>query len=111
MQKVAFREYVKSLGLHYTFIEGGWWLTNTIPFPHRVSEQLVAPRIYYGDKQKRTAYTTFGTLAALVPKIVVDERTLDQTVMLYDGEMTLGEAYAWAEKVSGEDFSDFPQAS
>lgn len=43
----------------------------------------------------------------MVPRIIADPRTLNQTVVAHDGEITLNEAWKIAEKVTGEDFSDY----
>ncbi|KIY63603.1 NAD(P)-binding protein [Cylindrobasidium torrendii FP15055 ss-10] len=106
-KKLGVRDFVKELGLPHTFIEVGWWFINLLPFPHATPETLLSPKKYVGDKQKKLIISTLHTIGLFITKVLTDPRTLNQTVVIHDGEMTLGEAYALAEKTTGEDFSDY----
>ncbi len=68
---------------------------------------MLTPKNYIGDRQKKVVYSTVKSLALLVVRVIDDPRTLNQTVIACDGETNIDEAWAIAEKVSGEDFSDY----
>ncbi|KIY66810.1 NAD(P)-binding protein [Cylindrobasidium torrendii FP15055 ss-10] len=105
--KLDLREYIKELGLPYTFIEDGWWIRAFFPYPHAHPASPVSPKNYVGDKKQKVIISTFDTIGLLTSKVLKDPRTLNKTVVVHDGEMTLEEAYAWGEKITGEDFSDY----
>ncbi|KAF9019741.1 NAD(P)-binding protein, partial [Hymenopellis radicata] len=107
--KLDIREYIKELGVPYTFIEVGWWLQLLFPYPHATpaSMSMLTPKNYIGDRRKKLAYSTVKSLASLVVRIIDDLRTINQTVIACDGETNVDEAWAIAEKISGEDFSDY----
>ncbi|KAF9052314.1 NAD-P-binding protein [Hymenopellis radicata] len=105
--KLDVRDYVKELGLAYTFIEVGWWLSGMFPYPHATPENFFITKTYVGDRQKKLLFTDLKTIGAFVAHILDDPRTLNQTVVTSDGEANLDEVYALANKISGEDFSDF----
>ncbi|KAF8901814.1 hypothetical protein CPB85DRAFT_1377277 [Mucidula mucida] len=107
--KLDIRQFIKELGIPYTFIEVGWWLPLLFPYPHAAPASLsvLTPKNYIGDRQKKVVYSTVKSLALLVVRVIDDPRTLNQTVIACDGETNIDEAWAIAEKVSGEDFSDY----
>ena len=72
-------------------------------------DTIFNPKSYVGDRQKKALWTVPQTTAAFVRRIVNDPRTLNKTVMISDGQADLNEIWAVAEKVSGEDFSDYPR--
>ncbi|KIY66232.1 NAD(P)-binding protein [Cylindrobasidium torrendii FP15055 ss-10] len=105
--KLDVREFIKELGLPYTFIEVGWWIVNMFPYAHAIPESLLAQKNYVGDQQTKQIISTFSTIGSLTPKVVNDPRTLNQTVLIHDGEMTTAEGYELGSKITGEDFSDY----
>ncbi|KAJ8474130.1 hypothetical protein ONZ45_g16059 [Pleurotus djamor] len=109
--KLDVREYIKSLGLSYTFVEVGWWLLGMIPPPHALPHTIIAAKSYVGDKDKKLIWSTLPTIGAFVERIIRDPRTVNQTVIAHDGELTQAEAWQVAEEVSGEDFSDYYKVS
>ncbi len=100
---------MKELELPYTFIEVGWWFQLLFPWPHAIPETLLTPKFYVGDREKKVLYTSLKSIALFVARIINDPRTLNQTVITSDGEASLNETWPVAEKVSGEDFSDYPR--
>lgn len=78
---------------------------------HSATDTLLTHKSYPGDKKQKTIYSTMPTIGTLAARIVADPRTLNQTVVAYDGEISLGETWAIAEKVTGEDFSDYYHVS
>ncbi|KAF9020775.1 NAD-P-binding protein [Hymenopellis radicata] len=105
--KLGVRDYIKELGLSYTFIEVGWWLQGMFPYPHATPENFFITKTYVGDRQQKTLYIDVNSIGTFVARILADPRTLNQTVIAYDGEANLDEVYPVANRISGEDFSDF----
>ncbi|KAJ8689532.1 hypothetical protein PTI98_012430 [Pleurotus ostreatus] len=64
---------------------------------------------YAGNRAQKLVYSTLSTTARMVAHIIVDSRTLNQTVVAYDGETSISETWKIAKKVIGEDFSDYPR--
>ncbi|KIY68783.1 NAD(P)-binding protein [Cylindrobasidium torrendii FP15055 ss-10] len=106
--KLDVREYIKSLGLSYTFIEVGWWMQLAFPCSHKVEESWAFPKSFYGPMGARNMYVSLDSIGALVGRVIEDERTLNHTVAVFDVEYTHAEIVKIAEEVSGEDFSDYP---
>ncbi|KAG9225639.1 hypothetical protein CCMSSC00406_0007496 [Pleurotus cornucopiae] len=109
--KLGIRDYIKELGLPHTFIEVGWWLSGMFPPPHSARNTLMTQKVYVGDRSQKLIYSTLPTIGKMVARIIVDPRTLNQTVVVYDGEISINETWKVAAKVTGEDFSDYPKAS
>ncbi len=107
LQKLDVRDYIKELGLPYTFIEVGWWLQGLFPYPHALPENIFVTKTYFGDRQKKVLYTELNSIGTFVARILADPRTLNQTVITSDGEATVNDIYTVASKISGEDFFDF----
>ncbi|KAF8920533.1 NAD-P-binding protein [Mucidula mucida] len=105
--KLDVRDYIKELGLPYTFIEVGWWLQGLFPYPHALPENIFVTKTYFGDRQKKVLYTELNSIGTFVARILADPRTLNQTVITSDGEATVNDIYTVASKISGEDFFDF----
>ncbi|KAG9225644.1 hypothetical protein CCMSSC00406_0007501 [Pleurotus cornucopiae] len=109
--KIGIHEYIEEIGLPYTFIYVGWWLTFMWPTPHSEHNTLDTPKFYAGSKDQKLIYSTFPSIGKLVARIIADPRTINQTVVAHDGEITLRETWGIGEKVTGEDFSDYYKAS
>ncbi|KAF7419610.1 hypothetical protein PC9H_002201 [Pleurotus ostreatus] len=94
--KLEVRDYIKELRFPHTCIEVG---ANT----------LMTQKNYAGNRAQKLVYSTLSTTARMVAHIIVDSRTLNQTVVAYDGETSISETWKIAKKVIGEDFSDYPR--
>ncbi len=77
------------------------------PYPHATPENSFITKTYVGDRQQRVLYTELHSIGTFVARILADPRTLNQTVIAYDGEANLDDIYTVASKISGEDFFDF----
>ncbi|KIY64435.1 NAD(P)-binding protein [Cylindrobasidium torrendii FP15055 ss-10] len=106
-KKLDVREYIKELGLPYTFIEVGWWLSILLPCTHAAKASPVTPKNRVGNQDRKTIISSWQTIGLLTAKVLNDPRTLNQVVVVHDGEMSPKEAFALGEKVTGEDFSDY----
>ncbi|KAF9489809.1 NAD-P-binding protein [Pleurotus eryngii] len=109
--KLGIRDYIKELGLPHTFVEVGWWLSGLFPPLHSARNTLMTQKVYVGDRSQKLIYSTLPTIGKMVARIIVDPRTLNQTVVAYDGEISINETWKVAAKVTGEDFSDYPKVS
>ncbi|KAG9225638.1 hypothetical protein CCMSSC00406_0007495 [Pleurotus cornucopiae] len=108
--KLGIRDYIKELGLPHTFIEVGWWLLGMLPPLHSAANTLLTQKYYIGNRDQKLVYSTLSTIGKMVAHIIIDPRTLGQTVVVYDGEI-INETWGVTEKVTGEDFSDYPKVS
>ena len=109
IQKLNIREYIKELGLPYTIIEVGWWLQQLFPYPHSMPYTPLTPKHYVGDRQQKLLVSTLDSIGLFVARIIADPRTLNQIVVVHDGEVTLSETWALGAELTGEDFSDYPR--
>ncbi len=77
------------------------------PYPHATPENFFITKTYVGDRQKKVLYTELNSIGTFVARILADPRTLNQTVITYDGEASLNDVSPVVNRISGEDFSDF----
>ncbi|KAJ7583234.1 hypothetical protein C8J56DRAFT_790643 [Mycena floridula] len=103
--KYAIRDSIVDLGLPYAFIQVGCWLEFLTPVPHSMN----MPTDFIGKGDKKVAYTAYKNIGELVLRIIQDSCTLNQVVMACDGEATQQEIWNVCERVSGEDFYDYPR--
>ncbi|KAK1227964.1 hypothetical protein PQX77_009011 [Marasmius sp. AFHP31] len=107
--KLATRELIKQEDIPYTFIQVGTWAHMLFPAPHSAKDD--AQNAFYGTGEVKTAYIGLERVGDFVARIISDERTLNKTVQVYDGEATLEEAWSLGSKVSGENFDDYKRFS
>ncbi|EIW53909.1 NAD-P-binding protein [Trametes versicolor FP-101664 SS1] len=101
--KLAIREFVKELGVPYTFIDVGWWMQLTLPLPTRSASRL-KPLTYqiHGPGDDKMLVTDIAHIGTYVARIVADPRTLYQAVIIWEDEVTQLEAHEIGERLSGE---------
>lgn len=78
-----------------------------ISVPHKSdSTSPLAPRLrsFYGDGETKTAITNRDHIGDFVARIIADERTLNQYVLVHETEVTQKEIYEVCSRVAGEDF-------
>ncbi|KIY68784.1 NAD(P)-binding protein [Cylindrobasidium torrendii FP15055 ss-10] len=103
-------EFVHELGLPFTFIEAAWWLMMLLPLPRSYMDKFLpqtqaqAQRTYAGDMHKRITISTLDSIGIFTAKILADPRTLNKSVLIHDGDMSLAEAFTYAKKVTKKDF-------
>ncbi|KAI0359478.1 NAD-P-binding protein [Trametes cingulata] len=102
-EKLAIREFVKELGVPYTFIDVGWWMQLSLPLPSR-SDVWRKESTYevHGDGTKKMLVTDLRHIGTYVARIVADPRTLNQAVIVWEDEVTDLEAHEIGERISGE---------
>ncbi|OCH86118.1 NAD(P)-binding protein [Obba rivulosa] len=102
--KLYIRDFVKQLGIGYTFIDVGWWMQLALPYrstsqsPRRIQSHEV-----YGGGDKKMLLTNLDHIGDYVARIVADERTLNQYVIVWEDEVTQLQAREIGERVSGDD--------
>lgn len=104
IKKLAIRDYIRTLGVPYTFVEIGWWLQLAFPYPPGSFEDSLFAQLFnnvYGDGEKKNALTDMSRVGDLVARILLDERAVNQTIFYHETEMTQTEAWEVAQRVSG----------
>ena len=107
-QKLAIRAFVRELGIPYTFIDVGWWMQLILPPPTSspLTPLVTWSRERLGTGNVKNAVTSYDDIGHFVAHIIVDPRTLNQHVFCWGEEVTLNEAYAVGDRVSGENLSE-----
>lgn len=97
-------DYIKELGLGYTFIDVGWWMHLVCPEGTH-SPSWFGPQSYeiYGSGDRKIILTEPDAIGKYVARIIANERTLNQYVMIWEDELTLLEAMIICEQQSGEE--------
>ncbi|OSC98812.1 NAD-P-binding protein [Trametes coccinea BRFM310] len=102
-QKLAIQDFIKELGVPYTFIDVGWWMQLALPLPERSAfiMKALTYEIYNngGAKMLLTARDHIGTYVA---RIIADSRTLNNAVIIWEDERTQLEQHEIGERASGE---------
>ncbi|KZT03606.1 NAD(P)-binding protein [Laetiporus sulphureus 93-53] len=94
--KLEIHDYIKQLGLGYTFIDIGWWTQLTLPSP--LLSSLSYKIIGKGDK--KLLVTDVTHVGPYVARIIADERTLNHSVIVWEDEVTLLDVKRLVEKYS-----------
>ncbi|KAI5885530.1 NAD(P)-binding protein [Schizophyllum commune H4-8] len=99
LQKLAIRDYIRSLGLGHTFIEVGFWCESLLPYPPSYKGNPIAEMsyLYRGPGDIPTAVTALASVGTFVARILGDPRTLNQTVFVYDDHVTTADLFRIAE--------------
>ncbi|KAL1696252.1 hypothetical protein GGG16DRAFT_121094 [Schizophyllum commune] len=101
-KKLAIRDYVKQSGVGHTFIEVGWWAQNTVPYPPEIPGlHADFSHTVFGSGDVPFAVTDLLHIGDCVARIIQDERTLNQTVFIWEDEITLNKVWEVAEAKLG----------
>ncbi|KAI0364821.1 NAD-P-binding protein [Pilatotrama ljubarskyi] len=104
-EKLAIREFIQELGVPYTFIDVGWWMQFVLPLPARSKvPEAVKEWTYalHGDGTHKTLVTDLRHIGTYVARVVVDPRTLNRAVMVWEDEKTDVEIHEIGERLSGD---------
>ncbi|KAJ8455414.1 hypothetical protein ONZ51_g12470 [Trametes cubensis] len=102
-QKLAVRDFIKEVGVPYTFIDVGWWMQLSLPLPERSGGPMkTRSHTVYGPGNDKTLVTDLKHIGTYVARVVADPRTLNQAVIIWEDEVTQLEAHEIGERVSGE---------
>jgi hypothetical protein len=101
-QKLRIREYVRALGVPYTFVQAGRWAHLALPSPRGAEvgdgRATAVSRRVHGSGDTACAVMDTGRLAELLVRILLDPRTENQTVFCWEDEVTQNEAWAIAAR-------------
>ncbi|KAL1713803.1 hypothetical protein EV715DRAFT_258057 [Schizophyllum commune] len=101
-KKLAIRDYVKQAGVGHTFIEVGWWAQNTVPYPPEIPGlHADFSHTVFGTGDVPFAVTDLLHIGDYVARVIQDERTLYQTVFIWEDEITLKKVWQVAEAKLG----------
>ena len=93
-QKLAIRDYIQNLGIPYTFVEIGWWTQLVFPTPPSVQvTPLMDTCVVYGTGSRKCAVTNIANVGGYVARILQDERTINQTVFVWEHEINTDEIW------------------
>ncbi|KAI0364826.1 NAD-P-binding protein [Pilatotrama ljubarskyi] len=102
-EKLAIRDFIKELGVPYTFIDVGWWMQLSLPLPSRSkASRKESTYELHGDGTKKMLVTDLRHIGAYVARIIADPRTLNQAVIVWEDEVTELQAREIGERASGE---------
>ena len=105
MQKHVIREYIKSLGVPYTFIDVGAWMQAVLPLPPRSKTSLAMKAMSQTTFEPGDAPVLLSDLNSIGPfvaRILADERTVNQAVMVWEDERPMHAAWDVGPLASGE---------
>ncbi|KAI0644860.1 NAD-P-binding protein [Trametes meyenii] len=101
-EKLDIRDYVKELGIGYTFIDVGWWMQLLLPLPERstVLWKQKTYEIHHTGTQK-VLVTDHRHIGTYVARIIADPRTLNQAVVIWEDEVAQLQAHEIGERRGG----------
>ncbi|KAK5112530.1 hypothetical protein LTR85_011222 [Meristemomyces frigidus] len=104
-QKEVVYNHVKQLYLPYTILDVGWWYQ--ISFPALPSGKIdyavgIPGQRIPGDGNVPSALTDLRDIGRYVARIIVDDRTLNKMVLVYNELWTPNQIYDILERLSGE---------
>ncbi|KAI3534784.1 hypothetical protein CABS03_07848 [Colletotrichum abscissum] len=99
---------LRAIDLPFTIIDVGWWYHGFIPqlASGRTDYTVVLPEflrnLVPGDGNMPTHVVDCADIGKLIPRIIVDPRTINQKVMASSATMSFNEMFAIAEELSKE---------
>ncbi|KAK6384153.1 hypothetical protein LTR65_009821 [Meristemomyces frigidus] len=104
-QKEVVYSHVKQLYLPYTILDVGWWYH--ISYPRLPSGKIdyavgIPGQHIPGDGSVPSALTDLRDIGRYVARIIVDYRTLNKLVLVYNELWTPNQIYDLLERLSGE---------
>ncbi|KAK4540161.1 hypothetical protein LTR36_009747 [Oleoguttula mirabilis] len=105
IQKEVVYSHVKQLYLPYTILDVGWWYH--ISYPRLPSGKIdyavgIPGQHIPGDGSVPSALTDLRDIGRYVARIIVDYRTLNKLVLVYNELWTPNQIYDLLERLSGE---------
>ncbi|TFY57722.1 hypothetical protein EVJ58_g6855 [Rhodofomes roseus] len=108
-EKLDVRDYLKDIcaasnGVSsYTFLDIGWWMQLAVPSSSTKPAPLgPLSDDYFTEDDKPVLLTDVNHIGPYVARIIGDERTANQYVIIWEDELTLREYREIAEAASGE---------
>ncbi|KAK0380166.1 hypothetical protein CLIM01_02468 [Colletotrichum limetticola] len=106
LQKELVYAELRAIDLPFTIIDVGWWYHGFIPqlASGRTDYTVVLPEflrnLVPGDGNMPTHVVDCADIGKLIPRIIVDPRTINQKVMASSATMSFNEMFAIAEELS-----------
>jgi hypothetical protein len=100
------RKYLQSIGLAWTALEVGWWMSGMFPYPvDFVSSSPFISEMYklYGGGDVLTAATDDNDVTRMIPLILADSRTENQVVFGCAEDLTQADVWALAREYGFKD--------
>lgn len=104
-QKEDVNNHIKQIGLSYTYVDVGWWYQISYPrLPSGKIDYAAAPvmNMLCKDGNTPSALTDLRDIGHYIAKIIVDERTENKYVLVYNEVWTFNKVWDLVEKLSGE---------
>jgi len=104
-QKAAIQDYIKSIGLGYTFIDVGIWAQIFLPEDKEESEDTFLPSKSHkivGSHDVKNAIIDVADVGKFVAEIIDDDRTLNRYVFCHGEELTQKELWEIARKAKAD---------
>lgn len=92
-----------------TYVDVGAWYELSVPIlPSGKTAYLATSMGNYiaGDGESPTAMTHLADIGRYVARVIVDDRTLNRYVFVYNELWTMNQIYAHFESISGEEIKD-----
>ena len=101
---MAILEYIKTLGLGWTWIDVGWWLQLALPYPAGFVGHPIIPQFdkVIGSGDVPFAVSDLDDIGRIVAQIIQDERTLNKSVFAAAEEVTQQDIWKIAQELSPE---------
>ncbi|TDL14037.1 NAD-binding protein [Rickenella mellea] len=107
-EKAVIHDYVKEVGIGYTFVDVGMWIQVAFAPAEKSQEKYPGQfdlwRTIIGKGNVKSAFTDIADIGVFVARIIADPRTLNQYVFCWGDEATKQEIFNIAEKFSGDKF-------
>lgn len=104
-QKEKVYNHIKQLYLPFTVVDVGWWYQISYPRLPSGKVDYATPMPFntlIGDGNTPSALTDVREIGKYVAKIIVDERTVNKYVLIYNEVWKPNDVYDLVEKMSGE---------
>ncbi|KLO11918.1 NAD(P)-binding protein [Schizopora paradoxa] len=104
-EKAVIQDYIKSIGLGYTFIDVGIWAAVMLPSDKEEAEDTFMPAASHaitGAGNVKNAVTHIPDIGKFVAEIIDDDRTLNKYVFCWAEELTQNELWDIARKAKAE---------
>ncbi|KAI0644853.1 NAD-P-binding protein [Trametes meyenii] len=102
--KFNIRDFIKGLGIGYTFIDVGWWMQLALPLPERSKAIIPGKENTYevhNEGVQKILVTDHRHIGRFVARIIADPRTLNQAVIIWEDEVTQLKSHEIGEHASG----------
>ncbi|KAL1730828.1 hypothetical protein EV714DRAFT_210173 [Schizophyllum commune] len=103
-RKLAIQEYIRQLGIGYTFIDVGYWYQALLPYPPSYAGNPLADVNfqYRGPGNVPIAGTDLDHIGDFTARILSDPRTLNQSVFVWEDQVTADDLFRIAEEKCGD---------